>query len=69
MRKKEEKVAMCDKTSKSREDFELQITGLLLLEAAGLEFAHAETLGAIIALFVAAVIATVAKSVNSELRQ
>jgi threonine/homoserine efflux transporter RhtA len=56
---------MSGKTHNS-EDIELQIAGLLLLEAVGLEFAHTETLGAVIALFAAVVIATVLRRLNSE---
>ncbi|HEV3047368.1 MAG TPA: hypothetical protein VGY13_08415 [Solirubrobacteraceae bacterium] len=43
------------------EDRALVLAGLMLLEAVGLQVAHAETLGAVIAIFATALIASVAK--------
>lgn len=53
---------MTDK--KSIEDTTLGLTGLLLLEAIGLHYIQAETLGAIVGVFVASAVAKVNKTLR-----
>jgi hypothetical protein len=48
------------------EEMALALAALLLLEAVGLERAHSQTLGAVIALFAAALIACVLRCIASE---
>jgi hypothetical protein len=48
------------------EDIPLGLAGLMLLEAIGLQFAHTETLGAVIALFAAALVASVTERMKRE---
>jgi len=47
------------KYNRKAEETALGLAALLLLEALGLEFAHTETLGAVIAIFAAAFVAVV----------
>jgi hypothetical protein len=56
------------KQTRSIEEFALGLSGLLLLEAVGLELAHSETLGATIGVFAAAAIACVLKRLAVEPR-
>jgi threonine/homoserine efflux transporter RhtA len=51
------------------EESALALAGLLLLEAVGMEFAPAETLGAVLALFSAAFVAWVLKGAVRNPRQ
>jgi hypothetical protein len=44
----------------------LGLAGLMLLEAIGLQVAHTQTLGAVIALFAAALVASVTEKINRE---
>jgi hypothetical protein len=48
------------------EETALALASLLLLEAVGLELAHSQTLGAVIALFAAALIACVLRCMASD---
>jgi threonine/homoserine efflux transporter RhtA len=49
------------KTSGNLEDTALGVAGLMLLEAIGLQVAHSETLGVVIAIFATTLFASVAK--------
>jgi hypothetical protein len=48
------------------EETAIGLAALMLLEAVGLQVAHDETLGAIIGIFAAAIIAVVLKRMTSE---